>query len=74
MRDETDPLPELSGHLPRGDGDLCRDFRREVFDTLADGGQVRMAYKPTFRSPGFGTLTDRFGVHWMVSSTEPVEG
>jgi len=39
---------------------------KRVFDALADGGKVEMALSPTFFSPSFGTLTDKFGVGWMV--------
>lgn len=41
-----------------------------AFDALAEGGEVRMPYQKTFWSPGFGTLTDRFGVQWMVSGPD----
>lgn len=37
-----------------------------TFAALAEGGQINMPLAPTFFSPGFGTLTDRFGVSWMV--------
>jgi PhnB protein len=43
---------------------------RSVFDQLAEGGEVRMAWEPTFWSAGFGTLTDRFGIRWMIGTTE----
>ena len=46
---------------------------KAAFDKLAEGGSVRMDYQPTFWSPGFGTLTDRFGIHWMVGSDEGSE-
>lgn len=36
------------------------------FVALAQGGQVKMPLRPTFYSPAFGMLTDRFGVNWMV--------
>ena len=39
---------------------------KRVFDALAGGGEVRMSFEPTFWSPGFGTLTDRYGTRWMV--------
>ena len=42
-----------------------------IFQRLSDGGMVEMAFEPTFWSAGFGTLTDRFGVKWMVGSDEP---
>lgn len=37
-----------------------------LFTALAEGGQVQMPLTPTFFSPCFGMLTDRFGVGWMV--------
>ena len=43
---------------------------KEVFDALAEGGEIRMAWEPTFWSAGFGTLTDVFGVRWMVGCRE----
>jgi PhnB protein len=36
------------------------------FAALVDGGQVQMPLAKTFFSSKFGTLTDRFGVMWMV--------
>ena len=40
---------------------------RRVFDALADGGRVERPLGPTFWSPAYGALTDRFGIGWMVS-------
>jgi len=40
---------------------------RRVFDTLADGGEVRMPLDKTFWVESFGMLTDRYGTPWMVS-------
>jgi PhnB protein len=37
-----------------------------VFAALADGGQVSMPLGPTFFSPRFGMVADRFRVPWMV--------
>ena len=37
-----------------------------LFDALADGGTITMPLGPTFWSPCFGSVTDRFGVSWMV--------
>jgi PhnB protein len=44
-----------------------QDEARRVFDGLAEGGQVHMALEPTFWSPLFGMLQDRFGTSWMVT-------
>lgn len=45
-----------------------------VFDALADGGQVYQPLGPTFFSPAFGMVTDRFGVSWMVGVPAPATG
>ncbi|WP_322104932.1 VOC family protein [Paraburkholderia sp. J41] len=38
------------------------------FNALSEGAQVTMPFQKTFWSPGFGMLTDKFGVPWMVSA------
>ena len=43
---------------------------KAVFDKLAEGGEVTMAWEPTFWSAGFGTCTDQFGVRWMIGTSE----
>tara|TARA_R110002167_G_scaffold7402_4_gene35117 strand:- start:1606 stop:2052 length:447 start_codon:yes stop_codon:yes gene_type:complete len=43
------------------------DEGRRVFDALSAGGTVGMAFAETFWTPSFGTLTDRFGIPWMVN-------
>ena len=40
---------------------------RRIFDALAKGGQVQMAFEKTFWAEGFGMLVDRFGTPWMVN-------
>ena len=39
-----------------------------VFAALAKGGQVGMPLGKTFWSPRFGSVTDRFGVEWMINT------
>jgi len=46
------------------------DEARAVFDALAEGGEITMAFEPTFWAAGFGTLRDRFGVRWMIGTDE----
>ena len=36
---------------------------------LAEEGSIVVPYGPTSWSPGFGMLRDRFGTHWMLSTT-----
>ena len=43
------------------------DAARDVFDALAEGGQVTMPLGKTFWAEAFGMLTDRFGAHWLVN-------
>ena len=40
---------------------------KTVFAALSEGGTVGMDFAPTFWSPGYGSLTDRFGIPWMVN-------
>ena len=40
---------------------------RRIFESLADGGAVRMPFGPAFWAEGFGMAVDRFGTPWMVS-------
>jgi PhnB protein len=42
------------------------DEAARLFSALSDGGEVRMPMSPTFFSPAFGMVADRFGVMWMV--------
>jgi uncharacterized glyoxalase superfamily protein PhnB len=37
-----------------------------VFAALADGGKIDMPLGPTFWSPRYGQVTDKFNVGWMV--------
>jgi PhnB protein len=41
------------------------DAKRK-FEALGEGGQVQMPLGPTFFSPCFGMVQDRFGVAWML--------
>jgi PhnB protein len=42
-----------------------------MFAALGQGGQVQMPLGPTFFSPRFGIVADRFGVSWMVIVDAP---
>lgn len=41
---------------------------QRYFDALSQGAQVTMPFQKTFWSPGFGMVTDKFGVPWMVTA------
>lgn len=40
---------------------------RRWFDQLSEGGRAVMPFNPTFWSPGFGSLIDKFGIPWMIN-------
>jgi PhnB protein len=44
---------------------------RRVFEALAEGGEVKMPFGPTFWAKGFGMLIDRYGIPWMVNAQDP---
>ena len=46
---------------------------KAIFGQLADGGTIIDDFKPTFFSPGFGMVRDKFGTHWIISAL-PAEG
>ncbi|MCP8967927.1 VOC family protein [Ectobacillus ponti] len=46
------------------------DAAKAAFDKLQEDGQVRMPFQATFFSPGYGQLTDQFGITWQIS-TQP---
>lgn len=70
---------DFAGNSPAMEGSsLMASFptaaeAKTAFDKLAEGGEVRVAWEPTFWSAGFGALTDRFGIRWMVDTEEQPE-
>jgi PhnB protein len=50
------------------------DAATKAFNTLAEGGEVRLQIGPTSWSPAFGMCVDRFGTPWMVSADSPESG
>lgn len=40
---------------------------KRIFNALAAGGTVKMPLEKVFWGDLFGMLTDRFGIHWMMS-------
>jgi PhnB protein len=46
-----------------------RDEAQRLFKALAEGGKVEMELQDMFWGALFGTLTDKFGVQWMLNCT-----
>jgi PhnB protein len=38
-----------------------------IFTALSENGVIHMPLQPTFWSPSFGVLTDRFGTPWEIN-------
>jgi PhnB protein len=38
-----------------------------AFKALSEGGTIRMPFQKTFWALGFGMLTDKFGIPWMIN-------
>lgn len=38
-----------------------------LFKALADGGKIEMALQEMFWGGYFGSLSDKFGIHWMFN-------
>jgi len=43
-----------------------------VFKALAEGGSIQMPFQETFWAKGFGMLTDKFSIPWMVNCEKPM--
>jgi PhnB protein len=63
------------GSPPDGEDDIALSLglpdaerAKRIFDALADGGEVTMPFEDAFWGGKFGSLTDRFGIQWMLSA------
>lgn len=71
----TDFLESMGHQLKLGNNislNLEPDTRAEtnrLFAALAEGGKVEMPLGEMFWGDYFGSVTDRFGVHWMFNCT-----
>jgi len=43
------------------------DEIKMIFHKLCDGGKVEMELQETFWSKCYGSVTDKFGIHWMFN-------
>ena len=50
-----------------------KEEANKLFKGLSAGGKVTMPLGKTFWSDTFGTLTDKFGINWMVSFDERMQ-
>jgi PhnB protein len=73
----SDTLPGMGPARVEGNNyfiSVHPDSREEadrVFNALAQGGTITMPIADQFWGDYFGSLTDRFGINWMVNYTDP---
>lgn len=46
-----------------------KEETNRIFNALAEGGKITMPLDVTFWDSYFGTLTDKFGINWMVGTS-----
>jgi PhnB protein len=74
----TDAPESMGFTLTQGNNvyiNLEPDTRTEtdrLFKALSDGGKVEMPLQEMFWGAYFGSLTDRFGIHWMFNCPNKV--
>ena len=75
----SDMLPGMGPKRVEGNNfsiSVHPDSRQEadrVFKALADGGTITMPIADQFWGDYFGSLTDQFGINWMVNYTDPTK-
>jgi len=47
-----------------------RTETKKIFDALAEGGNVTMQLQDMFWGAYYGSVTDKYGINWMVNCTE----
>ncbi len=48
-----------------------REEADQLFNGLSAGGNIQMPMADMFWGDYYGSFTDKFGIHWMVSFTSP---
>ena len=67
MASDTDKASPEAAKIDLSLGGTDEVRMREVFDKLAEGGTVHSQLKKEFWGDTFGSLTDKYGVNWMIN-------
>lgn len=69
----TDAPKEMGFTLIRGNNmhisvePSTREEAKRIFEALAEGGEITMPLKDMFFGAYYGSLTDKFGINWMIN-------
>lgn len=69
MASDTDKASPAAAKVDLSLGGSDEAKLREIFDKLSEGGDVRSALKKEFWGDTFGSLTDQYGINWMMNIT-----
>lgn len=64
--DDMGDIPKESARISLSLTGADEDKLRQIFDALAEGGEVKHPLEKQFWGDLFGDLRDKFGISWMV--------
>lgn len=67
MASDTEKASPKAAKISLSLGDADEETLRPIFNKLAEGGSVFSELKKEFWGDTFGSLTDKYGVEWMVN-------
>lgn len=70
---EYSPTFEIGNNVHLSINGSESDKLTEFFNKLSEGGKVTMPLEKQFWGDVYGSLTDQFGVHWMVNISSKEE-
>lgn len=67
------PLPQMGSNFSVMAATESKEEADKIFAALSEGGKINMPLADTFWNAYFGTLTDKFGINWMVNYDYPAK-
>lgn len=71
MASDTENASDSAKKIDLSIGGKDETHLRQIFEKLGEGGEVHQELAPAFWGDIFGSLTDKFGVNWMVVISRP---
>ena len=67
MASDTPEASEAAKKIELALGGEDEELLRKVFNDLSEGGKVKSPLKKEFWGDTYGSLTDKYGVDWMIN-------